>query len=170
MAVRKVADPILRITSVDHRSEDVARRLHAIRMLAYRQEAKLLGAIHFPPLERTVGDVRASSEEFCCACWDEEIVAALSTCPDREGGGVNVASLVVHPDFQRRGLGRALLSAAVAKHAGVELTVRTGAGNEAVLALYGLFGFREYRRLWVGSEPLELVELRRPAEATHRPT
>jgi len=152
---------MLRLSYIDHRIEEAARRIHTVQMLAYRQEAKLLGAIYFPPLERTVCDIQASTEEFCCAYCDEELVAALSTWPDREGHGVNIASLVVHPEFQRRGIGRKLVSSAVAKHGAVALTVQTGAKNIPALALYALYGFNEYRRWLVGSEPLELVKLRR---------
>lgn len=163
MTHRQTARPILWLAYVDHRLEDVARRIHAVQMLAYREEATLLGAARFPPLERTVADIQSSREEFCCAYWAGELVGALGTCPDEEGRGVNIASLVVHPDFRRRGLGRRLLSAAVARHATVELTVQTGAGNTPALALYALYGFTEIRRWCEDPEQLWLIRLVRPA-------
>jgi ribosomal protein S18 acetylase RimI-like enzyme len=156
---------MLRLAYVDHRVEAIARRIHAVQLLAYREEARLLGATCFPPLERSVGDLRASSEEFLCAYWAEQLVAALGTCPDTEVHGVNIASLVVHPDFQRRGLGRRLLSETVTRHAAVAITIQTGTRNTPALTLYGQFGFREIRRWSEGPEPLELVRLVRPAAA-----
>ena len=57
-----------------------------------------------------------------------------------------------------------LLSAAVAACRGGELTVQTGAKNLPALALYREFGFVEYRRWLVGSEPRELVKLSKPAD------
>ena len=106
MTRRQTARPIPWLAYVDHHLEDVARRIHAVQMLAYREEATLLGATRFPPLERSVADVQSSKEEFCCAYWEGELVGALGTCPDEAGHGVSIASLVVHPDFRRRGLGR----------------------------------------------------------------
>ncbi len=57
----------LRIEQVAHRSFEVARQLHAVQMRAYALEASLLGAVYFPPLERTVDDLRNSTETFLAA-------------------------------------------------------------------------------------------------------
>lgn len=157
-----------RIEVVDHRMPATARQLHTVQMLAYAQEARLLGALYFPPLERTVEDLRTSPEEFLAAFVGDEIVGAVSVWPDEEGMGTNIASLVVAPEFQRRGIGRSLMAAVLAVHAGGELTVQTGAKNSPALALYAQMGFVELRRWLVGREPLELVKLRRLA--TDRPS
>jgi ribosomal protein S18 acetylase RimI-like enzyme len=154
-----------RIQSVDQRMLPVARQLHAVQMSAYAQEARLLGAVYFPPLERTVEDVRICAEEFMGAFVGDEIVGAIGVCPEDEGTGVRIASLVVAPQFQRRGIGRGLMAAVLAAHDGEELTVQTGAKNLPALALYAQVGFVELGRWLVGREPLELIKLRRPAIA-----
>jgi ribosomal protein S18 acetylase RimI-like enzyme len=152
-----------RIEPVDHSVLRIARQLHAVQMSAYAQEAQLLGATYFPPLERSVDEVRTSTEAFQAAFIEDEIVGAISVWPDREGMGVNIASLVVAPHCQRRGIGRHLLATVLAEHGGGELTVQTGAKNVRALALYAQAGFVELRRWLVGREPLELVKLCRPA-------
>jgi ribosomal protein S18 acetylase RimI-like enzyme len=152
-----------RIELVDHGAFVLAQQLHAVQMSAYAQEARLLGAVYFPPLERTVEDLRTSAEEFLAAFVGDEIVGAIGIRPDEEGMGINIASLVVAPQFQRRGIGRGLMAAVLAAHGGGELTVQTGAKNVPALALYAQVGFVELRRWLVGREPLELIKLRRPA-------
>src|SRR3954468_13287866 len=114
---------LIRIERVDVGVMEVARRVHAVQMRAYAQEAVLLGANFFPPLERSVEDVRTCGEIFLAAFADDAIVGAISVEPDSESMGTNVASLVVAPEFQRRGIGRQLLAAVIAAHGTGELTV-----------------------------------------------
>lgn len=158
----------MRVEAVDHRLEQVARQLHSVQMRAYAQEAALLGAVWFPPLDRTVDDVRNSAETFVAAVDAGVIVGAISTEPDPQAGAVQVSSLVVDPDFQRRGIGRGLLQAVLEAHGQGDLTVQTGARNAPALALYESAGFRIARRWLVGREPLELVKLLRPGGARVR--
>lgn len=157
-----------RIEPVDHSVLAIARQLHAVQMSAYAQEAQLLGVTDFPPLERTVEDVRTSREEFVAAFLDDEMVGAVGLGPDPEGLGVNIASFVVAPAYHRRGIGRRLLAAVLARVGDGVVTVQTGARNEPALALYAQAGFVELRRWLIGRESLEMVKLYRTAGTTHR--
>jgi ribosomal protein S18 acetylase RimI-like enzyme len=148
-----------RIQFVDHRTLLIAQQLHAVQMVAYAQEAKLLGAIYFPPLDRTVNEVQATDELFLAAFMSQELVGAASVWPDPEGMGMNIASLVVAPRFQRQGIGTALMASVLATHGSGRITVQTGAKNLPALSLYARAGFVELRRWFVGREPLELVKL-----------
>ena len=150
-----------RIEFVDHRALLTAQQLHAVQMVAYAQEAKLLGAIYFPPLERTVDDVQATDEVFMAAFMNQELVGAASVWPDPEEMGIDIASLVVDPRVQRQGIGKALMASVLATHGSGKVTVQTGAKNLPALSLYARAGFVELRRWFVGSEPLELVKLQR---------
>jgi ribosomal protein S18 acetylase RimI-like enzyme len=143
----------------------MARQIHLVQMNAYAQEALLLGAVYFPPLERTVEDVRASAEKFSAAFVGSDIVGAISVLSDEEGLGINIASLVVSPQFQRQGIGRALMAAVLESHRSDGFTVQTGVKNLPALALYRQLGFVEVRRWLVGREPLELTKLHRKADA-----
>ncbi len=78
-----------RIELVDHSELSIARQLHAVQMMAYAQEAKLLGTIYFPPLERTAEGVRAARESFLAAFIGNELVGAASGWPDPEGMGID---------------------------------------------------------------------------------
>jgi ribosomal protein S18 acetylase RimI-like enzyme len=153
--------PLPRIQFVNHGELLIAQQLHALQMVAYAQEAKLLGAIYFPPLERALGELQITEEVFLAAFMDQELVGAASVWPDPEGMGMNIASLVVTPQFQRQGIGTALMASVLATHGSGEMTVQTGAKNLPALSLYARAGFIEFRRWFVGREPLELVKLQR---------
>lgn len=152
---------MLLLSSIDNRRQSVAQQVHEIRMVAYKQEAELLRVERFPPLEERVADILESSEEFVGAFDGEYLVGVLSVCPDDEGLGLSISSLVVTPAQQRRGVGDALVKAALGRHSTSNFTVQTAAANAPALALYARFGFKEYRRWAVGNEPLELVKLSR---------
>jgi GNAT superfamily N-acetyltransferase len=149
------------VQSLNHRERAVAEGIHAVQMAAYAQEARLLGAKHFPPLERTVEDIQASDEAFFGVLEEGRIIGALSVWPDEEPGAMNISSLVVAPHRQHQGIGRLLLAAALEQWRHVVLTVSTVAKNAPALSLYAKFGFKEYRRRSLGAEAVELVKLRR---------
>lgn len=150
-----------RIEEVDHQVLAVAKRIHEVQRLAYAQEAALLGAVYFPPLERTVDELQESTERFVAAMQRDEMLACISVLSGDGHRGMRIASLVVRPASQRRGIGRALLGSVVEAHGHVGLTVQTGVKNIPPLTLYRHAGFEEVRRWMVGREPLELVELHR---------
>jgi ribosomal protein S18 acetylase RimI-like enzyme len=149
------------VQSLNHRERAVAEGIHTVQMAAYAQEARLLGAKHFPPLERTVEDIQASDEAFFGVLEDRQIIGALSVWPDEEPGAMNISSLVVAPHRQHQGIGRLLLTAALEQWRHAVLTVSTAAKNVPALSLYAKFGFKEYRRKSLGAEAGELVKLRR---------
>jgi len=153
-------DPV-RVVVVDHSAEPVARAIHAVQRSAYAQEARVLGVQEFPPLRRTLEDVRTCAEEFLAVYVGSELVGSASVEPDHESAGVIIASLTVAPAFQRRGLATALLEELLRRHGEDVITVQTGAANLPALELYARSGFVESRRWRAGEEALELVELRR---------
>lgn len=152
---------VLSITVLDHRSREVALRIHAIQMAAYRLEAVLLGVRHFPPLERSVEDVQSSSDRFWGAKGGGELLGVISL--ERSGAvEILISSLTVDPAYHRRGAGRALVQAVLGTRGSCSMMVSTGAKNEPALQLYRQLGFLERRRRYVGLEPVEVVELEVP--------
>ncbi|MBW4507575.1 MAG: GNAT family N-acetyltransferase [Scytonematopsis contorta HA4267-MV1] len=149
------------VEPIDHRASEVAESIHAIQMAAYAQEAKLLGAKLFPPLQRTIKDVQKSTENFFVAIDEDAIVGAISTQPDEEPNALKIASLVVSPSYQRWGIGKQLLAVVVASYSNKLIAVTTGVKNAPALALYAQFDFVAYRKWFVEPEQLEMVKLRR---------
>jgi len=149
------------IVLLDHCSQEMAQRIHAIQIAAYRLEADLLGVKHFPPLERSVEDVQGSAEEFWGAQEGEELLGVIGL--ERfNAAEILISSLTVAPAHHRRGVGRALVLSALGARGSCAVAVSTGAKNEPALHLYKQLGFIVQRRRLVGVEPVEIVELRVP--------
>jgi ribosomal protein S18 acetylase RimI-like enzyme len=150
---------VFTIALLDHRSQEMAQRIHTIQIAAYRLEADLLGVKSFPPLERSVEDVQSSLEELWGAQEGEELlgVVGLERLSPAE---ILISSLTVAPAHHRRGVGRALVLSVLGTRGSCAMVVSTGAKNEPALHLYKQLGFVEHRRRFVGLEPVEVVELR----------
>ncbi len=152
----------IRIAPLAHREPGVSESIHAVQLLAYRQEAALLQVTSFAPLQAGSADIRASQERFLGAFAGPELVGAVGIGTDTVPGRKTIASLVVAPRHQRRGIGRLLMAAALRECEGSVVSVSTGARNIPALALYEDLGFIEYERRTVGPEGIEIVMLRRP--------
>ncbi len=149
---------------VDLSDERLARRAHAVWTLAYQQEARLLAIDEFPPLHKTVEHLRDSFHVCLAAFNDEQIVGLLGLEKSVRPGPLLVAALVVHPDFQRRGIASALVSAALHQANGSTVEVETATRNEPALRLYRKHHFVEAGRRTVASG-LELVKLAHPGRS-----
>lgn len=152
---------MIELRSVNHHDPKTAAAIHAVQMVAYAQEARLLGIRKFPPLERTVCDIQISAEQFFAAFDDETLVGVISVGPDECPEVKNIVSLVVNPARQREGIASLLLHKLIENYGAGPITVQTAAKNLPALALYAKFGFVEIKRWFVGKEALELVRLHR---------
>ena len=146
---------------LDHTADNVAEQIRAVRHAAYLQEAKLLGTIFFPPLEQTVSDIQCSSDRFFGAYLGDVLAGVASIENPQAQLPRSISSVTVAPQYQRRGLARALLRTLLDDMQSQTIIVSTGARNAPALALYADFGFIAFNYRTVGAEQLELVELRR---------
>jgi ribosomal protein S18 acetylase RimI-like enzyme len=152
--------PPLTLRPANHRLFDVARAIHGVQMLAYAQEAAVLGVASLPPLKLTVEQLKASEECFHAAYLSTTLVGAVGVTDKPDTSMLIINSLVVHPAHQRVGIATRLLLHVLAASSASSIRVSTGAGNQPALALYRKHGFVEYKRWFVGTERLELAALR----------
>lgn len=150
----------------------VAERMHAVLALASAQEAALLGLLDAPGRgTRSAASLRWSGELFVGAAGPADAPAAasapllglLALGPDDEPGQIAIRTLVVHPDHQRRGVGRALVLDALGRGPGQVFSVVAGSANVPALALYASLGFEVYRHGRLDGAAVEMLKLRRRA-------
>ena len=129
-------------------------------MLAYAQEAVLLSVPSLAPQQLTVEQLQASDECCTAAYLSSTLVGAVGGIDKTDVSMLAINSLVVHPAHQRAGIATQLLLHVLAASDAASGRVSTGTGNEPALALHRKHGFVEYKRWFVGPEPLELVALK----------
>jgi ribosomal protein S18 acetylase RimI-like enzyme len=138
---------------------EVARAIHGVQMLAYAQEAAVLGVVSLPPMKLTIEQLQSSDDRFHAAYWSSTLVGAVGVIDKPDLSMMVINSLVVHPAHQRAGIATRLLLHVLATSDAASIRVSTGAGNQPALALYRKHGFVEYKRWFVGPERLELAAL-----------
>lgn len=152
---------MVHIEALDHRNIVIASRIHAVLLRAHAQEAELLQLRRVAPLELTVEDIQAGNEAYFGALHGQTLLGAVSLEADDEPNQVLIASLIVHPEHQRQGIGRSLVLRALGTSDEMCFAVATTAHNLPALSLYRGLGFVEYRYGTIGPENLGLVKLRR---------
>ncbi len=134
-----------------------AEEILELQKLAYISEAELIGDFSIPPLRQTMDDIRSefASQIFLKAEIDNRIIGSVRTFLARESG--HIGKLIVHPDFQNRGIGTRLLNAAERQFPDAErYELFTGQKSARNLYFYGKNGYRAFKHVKV-SEKLSLV-------------
>ena len=125
---------------------DDAPAVLTLQKLAYQTEAALYGDYTIPPLTQSLESIQASfhTQTTLKATRDGKIVGSVRgyerdcTC--------YIGRLIVHPDYQNRGLGTRLLRAIEAHFSGVQrYELFTGERSTRNLHLYQKAGYRVLR-------------------------
>lgn len=139
-------------------AEDAAA-LHELQRLAYRSEAELYDDWTIPPLhEPLAATARALAESLVLkATLAGRLIGSVRG--RIEGGTCHVGRLIVHPEWQGRGLGTRVMQALEAATSSVRrYELFTGERSGRNLRLYAKLGYREFRRA-VLSERVTLIHL-----------
>jgi ribosomal protein S18 acetylase RimI-like enzyme len=144
------------IELLDHYSESVASQIYDIFQLSYKVEASLVRVKDFPPLRRNMSDIQSSSSRFLGQQIGLDLAAVVEITQIEEA--LSIDSLVLHPQYFRRGLGSQLLQSLLAKVHWQIAYVETAAANNPALVLYQKIGFSESKR-WKTADGIEKVQL-----------
>jgi ribosomal protein S18 acetylase RimI-like enzyme len=143
---------------LDHFSENVANQIYDVYQLSYKVEASLVGVEDFPPLRRSASDIQTSSSQFLGQRIGADLAAVVEYT--RDGEALSIDSLVVHPEYFRRGLASELLQLLFAKVQWRTACVETATANNPAIVLYQKFGFSESKR-WKTADGIDKIELKR---------
>jgi ribosomal protein S18 acetylase RimI-like enzyme len=144
--------------------EDAAEIL-ALQKLAYRSEAEIYDDFTIPPLTQTLEGMRADFENQVVlkASIDGRIVGSVRA--SEEHGTCFIGRLIVHPDFQNRGIGAQLMREVEDAFAGAKrFELFTGDRSERNLYFYRKHGYRVFEsKELTGRVTLVYMEKRREA-------
>jgi len=142
-----------------------ATAILALQRLAYQSEAALYNDWSIPPLTQTSSELSDEFETtvFLKASDDGTIVGSVRA--KRSGVGCEIGRLIVHPDYQGRGIGRRLMHAIEAEVCAARYELFTGARSERSIRLYASLGYRTFRTQIVAPHlTLVFMEKLRPTD------
>ncbi len=132
---------VLRATVAD------AAEILALQKLAYLSEAELYDDYTIPPLTQTIKELTADFDRktFLKAVEDGQIVGSVNGF--MTGDRCQIGRLMVHPDFQGRGIGTRLMTAVEAVFADARAwELFTGELSVKNIRLYERLGYRVVRK------------------------
>ena len=129
------------ITKINNKENKLAEEIRAIFQVSYAVEAKMLKAVDFPPLKRTVSQFLNSNSEFYAYYLIENIAGVIEIENDKDL--THIQSLVVYPKYFRNGIGRKLVQFILDNYKAKIFTVETGIDNHPAIKLYKSLGFQE---------------------------
>ena len=123
-----------------------AGELLALQKLAYRSEAEIYDDFRIPPLVQTMEQMEMDFEKQIClkAVVDGKIVGSVRAFA--EEGTCYIGRLLVHPEFQNRGIGTELMGRIEEVFGeSKRFELFTGHRSEKNLHLYGKLGYRAFK-------------------------
>jgi ribosomal protein S18 acetylase RimI-like enzyme len=127
-------------------STDDAGEILALQKNAYQSEAKLNDDWTLPPLTETLPEIISEFETkvFLKAVCANRIIGSVRATLD--SGTCQVGRLIVHPDYQGKGIGTSLMGRIETAFSRAErFELFTGTKSIHNIRLYQRLGYREYR-------------------------
>ena len=94
---------------VEKANLDDAKLILSVQKLAYQEEAKIYGAFQIPPLLETLEELKCKFKTHLIlkATIDGRVVGSIRVLS--KDGTCHISRLMVHPDYQNRGIATKLL-------------------------------------------------------------
>tara|TARA_Y100001933_G_C18821977_1_gene489638 strand:+ start:361 stop:810 length:450 start_codon:yes stop_codon:yes gene_type:complete len=146
------------ISFIKHKQLEEAQNIRRVFQASYRVEAQLLGAINFPPLSRMLDEFYNCSNDFVGYYAGHKLVAVIEM--KNELSNMHIQSLVVDPDYFRKGIARKLIAFVLDHYDTNQFTVETGRDNIPARKLYEGFEF-ELEKTYTAAENIIKVRYQR---------
>jgi ribosomal protein S18 acetylase RimI-like enzyme len=141
-----------------------AEELLALQKLAYRSEAEIYNDFSIPPLIQTLESLEEDfkNQLFLKAVLGGRIIGSVMACSKERT--CYIGRLIVHPDFQSRGIGTRLMNDIERIFNGCKrFELFTGDKSERNLRLYQKLGYRIFKTSKI-TDQTNIVSLEKKAE------
>ncbi len=122
-----------------------AEEILCLQKLAYKSEAKLHGDFQIPPLVETLEELRDKFQThvFLKATFEGKIIGSVRVFQKDNTG--YIGRLMVHPDFQNRGIATKLLLEIEKSFSCVRFELFTGSKSIKAIFLYEKLGYVPFK-------------------------
>jgi ribosomal protein S18 acetylase RimI-like enzyme len=118
----------------------------ALQKLSYQSEARLVDDFSIPPLMQTLTGIEDDYKSGVILKVVEENRIIGSVRAAKNGDTVYISKLIVHPDFQNRGIGTKLLLSVENWLPSVRYELFTSNLSVKILSIYQKNGYSEFNR------------------------
>ncbi|AXY61065.1 GNAT family N-acetyltransferase [Acinetobacter sp. WCHAc010052] len=124
---------------------DEAQQILELQKIAYQREAELYQDWNIPPLLQTLHQLELEFEnhKILVAKLNDEIVGSVRGYADQ--GTLHIGRLIVHPDFQKRGIGSQLLMKIEQESKCQRYELFTGQKSIQNIKLYEKLGYQKFK-------------------------
>jgi Predicted acetyltransferase len=123
-----------------------AAEILALQRVAYQSEAVIYDDWTIPPLTQTLSDIKEEFDEmtFLKACDSGRLIGSVRA--STHDGTCDIGRLIVHPEFQHKGIGtRLMLGIETEFPSERRFQLFTGSRSEGNIRLYERLGYRIFR-------------------------
>ena len=125
-----------------------AEKILTLQKTAYLMEAEIYGQYDIPPLTQTLADLVSTFQDefFLKAVIGERVVGSVRA--RRTGDTCHIGRLIVHPSYQRLGIGSDLMAEIEARFAEAKrYEIFVGEKSAGNLKLFKGLGYSEFKRI-----------------------
>ena len=123
------------------------REILKIQKLSYQQQAEIYNNYNIPPLTQTYNEIMLDYDKmiFLKAIKENKIIGSVRAY--EENNSCYIGRLFVHPDFQKKGIGKKLIKEIENKFQSVNrYELFTGHKSIKNIHLYKKLGYKEFKR------------------------
>ncbi|MBL4568253.1 MAG: GNAT family N-acetyltransferase [Flavobacteriaceae bacterium] len=132
------------IERLQNKDIGISNKIRSVFQLSYAVEAKILNAIDFPPLKRSLENYVKSKTAFYGYFKNEDLAGVIEIV--HNDSFTHIQSLVVDPKFFRQGIARKLMEFVFDTYDSTLFVVETGLENRPATELYQKIGFIEVKQ------------------------
>lgn len=131
--------------AVDMASKADLEEILQLQKLSYLSEAEIYNDFNIPPLLQTIDELELEAKSCIIlkVVSDRKIVGSVRAY--EKAGTCYIGKLIVHPQYQNKGIGKALLSAVEKCFGHARFEIFTGCKSEKNLSLYQKVGYRVFK-------------------------
>ncbi|KGP92448.1 GNAT family acetyltransferase [Pontibacillus chungwhensis BH030062] len=132
--------------SITQANPQDAEAILNLQRKAYIQEAERYNDYSIQPLTQTLDQVKADFDHAYILKYVHNDQVIGSARAKKDGGTCHIGKVMVHPDYQKRGIGRELMYAIERQFPGYTFELFTGSKSYENIAFYEKLGYLGYKK------------------------